>query len=148
MNVFPVVVDKWEIECCGSRFSIGDRVTWRLVHAPEAKVPGELFVTLDASGRKPVRVALVATWHGGGPEPTAAPVTGYVRRIRVFSQRMEITEGRPRRRLPVVSSTELVDTTECPLEFDDDGDRSERGVVVDLQLAADEEAKIRRAGSG
>ncbi|MBV9379285.1 MAG: hypothetical protein JO242_01260 [Streptosporangiaceae bacterium] len=174
MRVVPVIIDWWEIRCCGRPFSLGDQVTWRLAWAADAWLPGELFVTLDAnvetvpvtslphddpaaaryyqrvirsgpicadwggteplSGRMALRGALLATWHGGGPEASAAPVTGFVRRIRTLRQRMQIGAGR---RHAVVSGSELIDTTACPLEFDDSGDRADRGVVVDLEIVAD-----------
>jgi hypothetical protein len=168
----PVTIDCWEIECCGKPFSLGDQVTWRLVWTSAARLPDELFVTLDATletvsvtdpphgdpsasqrcqrfvragpiraewsgtdplfGRMTLRGALLVTWHGGGLEPTSPPVSGFVRRIRTLRQRMQISSDR--RRLAVVRDSELIDVTECPHEFDDSGDRADRGVVVDLEI--------------
>lgn len=176
MGTVPVTIGCWEIECCGKPFSLGDQVTWRLTWTPDARLPDELFVTLDAtvetvpvtnpprgdrpaarryqrfvragqiratwsgtaplSGRMALRGALLATWHGGGPEPTSPPVTGFVRRIRTLRQRMRISGDRPRRREALVPGSELIDMADCPHKFDDFGDRADSGVVVDLEVVA------------
>ncbi|QFU86629.1 DUF6578 domain-containing protein [Amycolatopsis sp. YIM 10] len=176
MGTVPVTINCWEIECCGEPFSVGDRVTWRLTWAPEAKLPDELFVTLDAtvetvpvtnlprgdqpavrryqrfvragqiqatwsgsgslSGHMTLRGVLLATWHGGGLEPTSPSVSGFVHRIRTLRQRMQISAGRPRRREALVAGSELIDMPDCPHTFDDFGDRADSGVVVDLKVVA------------
>lgn len=176
MDALPVIIDFWEIECCGKPFAVGDEVSWRLVWAEQASLPGDLFVTVDAtvetvsvtdfpdrdppgvrryqrvvragpiradcggteslSGPMTLRGALFATWHGGGLEPTSAPVTGVVRRIRTLRQRMRINPDRRRRAL--VPGTELRDVTACPQTFDDSGDRADLGVVVDLDIRTGE----------
>ncbi|MFH8405989.1 DUF6578 domain-containing protein [Streptomyces sp. NPDC018019] len=71
----------WEMECCGTPFSVGDEIAWTLVH--EDVAPGDAAVwadCLDERGR-----LRVATRHGPAPEKgSGAPVVaGRVRSIQV-----------------------------------------------------------------
>jgi hypothetical protein len=68
MDVWPVFLQDWQIECCGSPFSVGDEVAWTLgLYDSVEPLPDEYFVTLEVD---PANVAqaggLTAAWDGRG----------------------------------------------------------------------------------
>ena len=50
VDIWPVMVEDWQFECCGRPFAVGDEVAWRLMlwEPDDARVPDELLVRLDA----------------------------------------------------------------------------------------------------
>ena len=49
MNRWAVMVESWQLECCGPAFCVDDEVAWTLLimSAEEAAVPSELLADLD-----------------------------------------------------------------------------------------------------
>lgn len=117
MTVRPVLVQDWQIECCGESFSVGDQVAWTLLLTPAGDWPEEMQVALNPAGqpddaqeqdltivrtsgaevavpraaagdgRAAIAGVLIEDHHGGVPAGLSA-TRGTVRRIRVVSRQL------------------------------------------------------------
>ncbi|WP_327297998.1 MULTISPECIES: DUF6578 domain-containing protein [unclassified Streptomyces] len=126
MTVWQVVYADWEMECCGTPFSVGDEVTWTV--GPYGGVgPGLPGGTLCVSN------------HGMGG-PLAEPLTARVRSIRVVTEEFaETPDGSGCE--PVPGRLALRSVRRCPKWFsrEADGaggpghDRRATGVLVELE---------------
>ena len=124
MTSWPVLVEDWQIGCCGERFAVGDEVAWTLTlhsNAERSGWPEEMLVELQAKDRRSafsgtgqaqdiLRVAgtEIAVEEGGGDTARGALIEehhagvpdellatrGIVRRIRVVSQQLRTTGNR------------------------------------------------------
>lgn len=65
MTVWPILVQHWQIDCCGERFSIADEVAWTLSLRPYAEAdgwPGAMSVDLVPSGHRVVADGMERPW--------------------------------------------------------------------------------------
>ena len=76
-----VWLDSWQMQCCGGKFSVGDRVSWTLVPEPDLEFPESVL------GK--ARAALVThrEEHHGGLAAGAPTTSGVVRSIQAVSCR-------------------------------------------------------------
>ncbi|MEV5598468.1 DUF6578 domain-containing protein [Streptomyces sp. NPDC052496] len=110
----------WEMECCGTPFSVGDQVAWPLVFEDVAAADAAVWADcLDERG-----LLRVATLHGGAPDTgSGAPrLAGRVRSIQVVIVGYRDAE-------PVPGERWLRPVERCPKRFSDR--------VVDLEDAED-----------
>lgn len=56
MTTWPVLVQHWQIDCCGDRFAIGDEVAWTLALSTDDAGtwgwPEAMLIELQATGRR------------------------------------------------------------------------------------------------
>ncbi|MGW1749956.1 DUF6578 domain-containing protein [Streptomyces sp. NPDC002092] len=145
MGLRHVFYESWQMECCGTPFSVGEKVSWplRFVDADEVLGGGwheEFPEIMGAGGPGPQAGLLTVETHGGKwPE-----VAGRVRAIRVVTQEYAETAPGSRSWEPVrgPGTRRLRRVDECPKWFADEGPREkgrrfvEAGVVVTLDVAA------------
>ncbi|MFG1805183.1 DUF6578 domain-containing protein [Streptomyces sp. NPDC049040] len=154
MDLLPVFVADWEMECCGKPFALGTEVSWHLefLYEDEFAAPAEALLPVDsvvtmaatASVADPgqtdgLRGGLFATWHRS--DPPARPLTGTVRRIRLVRQHV-VREDRVvtvipgRSRLTELSASRDSFATGSMLTREDSW--SETGLLVDLAMNLDD----------
>ena len=144
--LLPVLVERWQQECCGGAFAIGDRVAWGLAFRLDDKTwpaPGELVTELEVEASRPEHSPIVLTagpltlyWsapdehagtiqirgvvyedhHAGVPED-GIRIEGAVRRIRVLAPDLD-------------GDHRLTDVGVSPKAFS----RNEIGLLVDLEI--------------
>ncbi|MEV0220523.1 DUF6578 domain-containing protein [Streptomyces sp. NPDC050704] len=116
MGSWQVFYESWQMECCGTPFSVGDEVTWPL-----------RFTDADES--------LAVELHGGKwPERT-----GLVQEIRLVSERNAAAVPGSSTREPVPGERSLRTVDTCPKWFNTDESRTpeglaETGVLVTLAI--------------
>ncbi len=144
--LLPVLVESWQLGCCGETFTVGDQVSWGLAFRPDDPTwpaPVELITELDAEANRPEHSPIVLTsgpltlyWsapddhagplrirgivvedhHAGVPED-GVRVEGTVRRIRSLS-----ADSSGNRRLTDVQASTRAFR------------RHEQGFLVDLEI--------------
>ncbi|MEU4202079.1 DUF6578 domain-containing protein [Streptomyces sp. NPDC045470] len=100
----------WEMECCGTPFSVGDEVAWPLVFESVPAADAAVWADcLDERG-----LLRVATLHGGSPEigPGTPRLAGRVRSIHVAIVGYRAAE-------PVPGERWLRPVERCPKWFSD-----------------------------
>jgi len=163
MGLLHVFYPDWQMECCGTPFSVGDEVSWPLLFRPADEVLGggwrdhlthltgpveqaAVRVLRDANGlvvavpesaaalRDPaVLVGLLTVETHGGRLPQ---VRGRVRRVDVVTQEYGETVPGSRTWEPVRGRRSLRSVETCPKWFEGGGrERSEAGVLVGLEVA-------------
>ncbi|UUA09072.1 MULTISPECIES: DUF6578 domain-containing protein [Streptomyces] len=163
MGLWHVFYADWQMECCGTPFSVGDEVSWPLLlldpadvygggwHDQLTKVAGPvehvggvrvvreesgLTVALGGQPRRATRsVGLLSVERHGASWPQ---VTGRVRAVRVLSQGYAETPPGSRSWQPVPGERSLRAVERCPKWFaDGDAEQGRRwresGVMVALE---------------
>ncbi|MYT05406.1 MULTISPECIES: DUF6578 domain-containing protein [Streptomyces] len=162
MGLWHVFYADWQMECCGTPFSVGEEVGWPLLfraaddvlgggwdhHLTELAGPveqGAVRVLRDGDGLVvgvaegvPVPedshrfVGLLTVETHGGRLPE---VRGQVRRVQVVTQEYGRTEPGSRTWEPVPGRRSLRSVDACPKWFaGGGGERSEAGVLVTLEV--------------
>src|SRR3954454_20673209 len=122
VEIWPVLVADWEIECCGTPPGVGDEVTWKLSFRSEEEdifgfpgnavadlsdasvepAPSELTLlrdgTLSAEWARPDAVTTPGRgflWEGHHhlPNPGTPATEGQIRRVRLVASIYERAEG-------------------------------------------------------
>ncbi|MEU0024257.1 DUF6578 domain-containing protein [Streptomyces sp. NPDC006335] len=162
MGLWHVFYADWQMECCGTPFSVGDEVGWPLLFQDAGDVLGggwrdqltELVgpveqgagrvlrdgsglvvgvgETVAASGGSAPLVGLLTVETHGGRLPE---IRGRVRCVQVVTQEYAETGPGSRTWEPVPGRRSLRSVDACPKWFDGGGGaRSEAGVVVTLEV--------------
>lgn len=146
MPEWPVYVDGWQLQCCGSPFAVGDNVEWTLMLSSDRTLPSKLVVEFsgtvehaasdeDLSGyvvgsgelhawvegaqaerEFEARGALREDHHGGIPGGVP-PTRGTVRRIQMVTR--PYVRADERMWIPKSGEVELRDLSQSPGEFRD-----------------------------
>ncbi|MEU6675654.1 DUF6578 domain-containing protein [Streptomyces sp. NPDC046925] len=117
MALWNVMYDDWQMECCGTPFSVGDEVTWQLGGGPA-------LYSVERHGKY-------------GPD-----TVGRVRSIQLVTQGFALRAGTYE---PVEGERSLHPVEKCPKWFTDPVDgcrekghfRREVGVLVSLEVRED-----------
>ncbi|WP_405781263.1 DUF6578 domain-containing protein [Streptomyces sp. NBC_00859] len=109
MTVWQVVYADWEMECCGTPFSVGDEVTWTV--GPHGGVGPDV----------PEGALCVSNHSMGGSE--AEQVTAYVRSIQVMTVEFAQASGTSVYE-PVPGRLRLRPVRRCPKWFSREADRT------------------------
>ncbi|WKX69994.1 DUF6578 domain-containing protein [Streptomyces sp. XD-27] len=139
-----VFYEDWEMECCGTPFSVGDEVTWNVVRS--TLPPGQRPAPVDAADG--AGELFVFTAHSS-QTGTPATLTGRVRRIQVVIRGYRASRREPDSFSPVPGDFRLRPVDTCPKWFKQpvggqlpprDGRayrQEETGVLVELEDAAE-----------
>ena len=154
MGLWRVFYAGWQMECCGTPFSVGDEVSWQLLLVPGGEPASAITGAAEhvAGADHGIRVVqdaglTVALSEDPGPAP-AEPgpvrrsgllavethggrwpeVTGRVRSIHVVVE--DLARGARGTREPVPGSRALREADRCPKWFRDE----EGGVLVGLEV--------------